>query len=213
MFAQAIASAASVGLGCGAGCGSSASAFLTTYVLSEGRGMGFAIRQVVSFYLGKLAAVLVVCLGGALVGQTLIQSDGTLLGVSLGKAVYAVMLCAAVWLIFGWLRDRKGCAGCRHCGGRLKAVPSFAVGMAYGLSPCAPLLMVLGYAAALTVPAALTLGAVFALASSLVPALLILALAGALSTKITAQLGRALPWFQLAVYGFYLFSAVWGLMK
>ena len=213
MFAQAIASAASVGLGCGAGCGSSASAFLSTYVLSEGRGMGFALRQVLSFYLGKLAAVLVVCLGGAMVGQTLIQSDGTLLGVPLGKAVCAVMLCAAIWLIYGWFRDRKGCANCRHCGGRLKAIPSFAVGMAYGLSPCAPLLMVLGYAAALTVPAALMLGAVFALASSLVPALLILALAGALSTKITAQLGRALPWFQLAVYGFYLFSAVYGLMK
>ena len=213
MFAQAIARAASVGLGCGAGCGSSASAFLGTYVLSEGRGMGFALRQVLSFYLGKLAAVLLVCLGGAMVGRALIQSDGTLLGVPLGKAVYAVMLCAAVWLIFGWFRERKGCAGCRHCGGGLKAVPSFAVGMAYGLSPCAPLLMVLGYAAALTVPAALMLGAVFALASSLVPALLILVLAGALSTKITAQLGRALPRFQLAVYGFYLISAVWGLMR
>ena len=213
MFAQAIASAASVGLGCGAGCGSSASAFLSTYVLSEGRGMGFALRQVLSFYLGKLVAVLVVCLGGALVGRALIQTDGTLMGVSLGKAVYAVMLCAAVWLIVGWFRERKGCAICRHCGGRLKAVPSFAVGMAYGLSPCAPLLMVLGYAAALTVPAALMLGTVFGLASSLVPALLILALAGALSTKITAQLGRALPRFQLAVYGFYLISAVWGLMR
>lgn len=213
MFAQAIASAASVGLGCGAGCGSSASAFLSTYVLSEGRGMGFALRQVLSFYLGKLAAILLVCLGGALVGRALIQTDGTLMGVSLGKAVYAVMLCAALWLIYGWFRERKGCATCRHCGGGLKAVPSFAVGMAYGLSPCAPLLMVLGYAAALTVPAALMLGTVFALASSLVPALLILALAGALSTKITAQLGRALPWFQLAVYGFYLFSAVYGLMK
>ncbi|MBR6220285.1 MAG: hypothetical protein IKQ80_06970 [Clostridia bacterium] len=213
MFAQAIASAASVGLGCGAGCGSSASAFLSTYVLSEGRGMGFALRQVLSFYLGKLAAVLLVCLGGALAGRALIQSDGTLLGVSLGKAVYAVMLCAAIRLIYDWFRERKGCAICRHCGGRLKAVPSFAVGLAYGLSPCAPLLMVLGYAAALTVPAALMLGTVFALASSLVPALLILALAGALSTKITAQLGRALPRFQLAVYGFYLFSAVYGLMK
>ena len=127
--------------------------------------------------------------------------------------LWHVAVCAAVWLIVGWFRERKGCAGCRHCGGGLKAVPSFAVGMAYGLSPCAPLLMVLGYAAALTVPAALMLGTVFALASSLIPALLILVLAGALSTKITAQLGRALPRFQLAVYGFYLISAVWGLMR
>ena len=69
MFAEAIASAASVGLGCGAGCGSSASAFLSTYVLSEGRGMRVALRQVLSFYAGKLAAVLLVCLGGALAGQ------------------------------------------------------------------------------------------------------------------------------------------------
>ena len=66
---------------------------------------------------------------------------------------------------------------------------------------------------ALTAPAALVLGTVFALASSLVPALLILALAGTLSTKITAQLGRALPWFQLAVYTLYLVTAVRGLIK
>ena len=113
MFAQAIASAASVGLGCGAGCGSSASAFLTTYVLSEGRGMRFALRQVLSFYVGKLAAVLLVCLGGALAGQVVMQSDSTLAGIPLSKAVYAVMLCAAIWLLVGWLRGRKGCAGGR----------------------------------------------------------------------------------------------------
>ena len=91
-------------------------------------------------------------------------------------------------------------------------VVAVAVGMAYGLSPCAPLLMVLGYAAALTVPAALMLGTVFALASSLIPALLILVLAGTLSTIITVQLGRALPWFQLAVYTFYLATAIRGLI-
>ena len=213
MFVEAIASAASVGLSCGAGCGSSASAFLTTYVLSEGRGMRFALRQVLSFYVGKLAAVLLVCLGGAMAGRVLIPLDGTLMGIPLNKVVYAVMLCASVWLLVDWFRQRKGCAGCRHCGGGLKTVPSFAVGMAYGLSPCAPLLMVLGYAAALTVPAALMLGTVFALASSLIPALLILVLAGTLSTKITTQLGKALPWFQLAVYTLYLVTAVRGLIK
>ena len=39
LLSQALTSAAAVGIGCGAGCGSSATAFLTTYVLSEGNNM------------------------------------------------------------------------------------------------------------------------------------------------------------------------------
>ena len=61
LFSQAIASAATVGLGCGAGCGSSASAFLTTYVLSEGKNLRYALSQVAAFYMGKLLAVAAVC--------------------------------------------------------------------------------------------------------------------------------------------------------
>ena len=164
-FGQAVLSAVSVGIGCGAGCGSAASAFLTTYVVSEGLKWSSSMRQVLSFYLGKMAAVLLICTAGSLIGQAFISSEGTVLGFPLRRLLYGVMLIAALWLLYGWFRERKGCKTCGHCASSARLIPSFAVGLAYGLSPCAPLLMVLGYAALLSLPAALALGLLYSMAS------------------------------------------------
>ena len=210
-FAQAVLSAASVGIGCGAGCGSAASAFLTTYVLSEGKGFRGSVRQILSFYFGKMLAVLLVCVTGSAIGQAFISADGLFFGFPLRKLLYIVLLAASVWLLYGWLRERKGCKGCRHCVANVRLVPSLTVGLAYGLSPCAPLMMVLGYAALLSLPEAIGLGVIFSLASSLIPALLTLILSGTLSNKLSGQLGKMLPWFQPTVYLFYFASALWGL--
>ena len=68
--------------------------------------------------------------------------------------------------------------------------------------------MVAGYAITLSIPSALLLGAVFALASSLSPMLVIFGLSGILSGKIRAQLGKAMPWIQLGVYILFLLIAV-----
>ena len=211
-FAEAALSAFSVGIGCGAGCGSAASAFLTTYIVSEGREMRASFRQVLSFYAGKMLAVLLVCAMGSLLGQAFITNEGTLLGFPLRKILYGVMLIAAIWLLNGWFRERRGCKGCGHCTSSGRLVPSFAVGLAYGISPCAPLLMVLSYAAMLSLPAAMALGILFALASSMIPAVLTMILSGTLSKRIVPQLGKMRPWFRLIVYGLYLISAIIGLI-
>ena len=211
-FAQAVLSAASVGVGCGAGCGSAASAFLTTYVLSEGKGFRGSARQILSFYLGKMLAVLLVCVAGSAIGQAFISADSMFLSFPLRKLIYIVLLAASVSLLYGWFRERKGCKGCRHCGANARLVPSLTVGLAYGLSPCAPLMMVLSYAALLSLPEAIGLGVIFSLASSMIPALLTLILSGTLSNKLSGQLGKTLPWFQLTVYLFYFVSALWGLL-
>jgi len=76
LLSQAIASAATVGIGCGAGCGSSASAFLTTYVLSEGKNMRYALSQVAAFYIGKMLAVVTVCMAGSLLSRAFIERTG-----------------------------------------------------------------------------------------------------------------------------------------
>ena len=114
LFSQAAASAATVGLGCGAGCGSSASAFLTTYVLSEGKNIHCALSQVAAFYIGKLLAIVTVCAAGSVFGHAFIDENGYFAGIPLKKLVSAVMVCAALWLIRGWFRERKGCAHCCH---------------------------------------------------------------------------------------------------
>ena len=95
---QALTSAAAVGIGCGAGCGSSASAFLTTYVLSEGKNMRYAMSQVAAFYIGKMLAVAAVCTGGALLGKTLIAESGDLAGFPLRRLVSLAMIITALWL-------------------------------------------------------------------------------------------------------------------
>ena len=212
LLSQAIASAATVGIGCGAGCGSSASAFLTTYVLSEGKNMRYALSQVAAFYIGKMLAVITVCITGALLGQAFIGENGELAGFPLRKLVSMVMVATALWLLRTWVKERKGCKNCRHCSGKSRRVPSFAVGMAYGFSPCAPLMMVLGYSVLLPVHSALILGIIFSLASSLIPAVLTLILFGALSVRISAQLGRYLPWFQLILYVIYLLTGLYGVV-
>ena len=212
LFSQAAASAATVGLGCGAGCGSSASAFLTTYVLSEGKNMRYALSQVAAFYIGKLLAVVAVCASGSVFGQSFVDESGCFAGLPLKKLVSVVMVCAALWLIQGWIRERKGCAHCRHCAEKNRRIPSLTVGMAYGFSPCAPLLMILGYAVLLPLPAAMTLGIIFSVCSSIIPAVLTLVLSGTLSLRISGQLGKYLPWFQIVVYMFYLFSGLYALI-
>ena len=85
--------------------------------------------------------------------------------------------------------------------------------MAYGFSPCAPLLMILGYAVLLTLPAALGLGIIFSVCSSIIPAVLTLILSGTLSLRISEQLGKYLSWFQIIVYTFYLFSGLYALIR
>ena len=182
MLATALSAAVSVGLGCGTCCGTTASSFLAVYILSEGGGFKSSLKHVGGFFLGKI----------------------------LGVCSITVMLLSSLYLIWKWFMSRKH--DCKKCGGKCssksRVIPSFAVGLAYGANPCAPLIMVAGYAIMLSVPGAILLGLVFALASSLSPALLIFGLSGVLSSKIAGQLGKAMPWVQLCVYILFLIVAV-----
>ena len=128
LLSQALTSAAAVGIGCGAGCGSSASAFLTTYVLSEGKNMRYAMSQVAAFYIGKMLAVAAVCTGGALLGNTLITGNGELAGFPLRRLVSLAMIITSLWLLRSWAGERKGCKNCRRCSAESRRIPSFTVG-------------------------------------------------------------------------------------
>lgn len=212
MLAEALAASVSVGLGCGTCCGSSASSFLAVYILTEGGGFKASLKHVGGYFLGKILAVCSITALCSAIGRVFIDENGYIGSFDLHHAVSWVMVASALFLIWRWFRSRK--QTCAKCGGKChsdkhtRLIPSFTVGLAYGATPCAPLLMVAGYAITLSLPGAILLGAVFALASSLTPMLVIFGLSGILSGKINRQLGKAMPWVQLGVYILFLILAV-----
>ena len=211
---QGTMAGASVGMGCGTCCGSGISAFLFGYLTTHTQGLGQSVKAFLSFYLGKVMAVTALCLTASLLGTQILDERGTLFGVNVHLAAELVMGGMALWMIIAWIRARfrKGCISCGHCkephstgahpGQETKAdgLMLWTMGSLYGISPCAPLILMLGYTATMPAYAAALTGTVFALSSAIVPTVLLLVLSGVLSPKIMKEMPEYLDWFRLAVY-------------
>jgi len=211
IFLEIMTTAASVGLGCGTCCGSGISAALYAYLCTHAKDMKQSVRAFLDFFFGKFLAVVMLCSLAALLGKSVLDENGLLLGVNVSAVVDGFMLVMGVWLLIGWIKERRGhhhCKTCDHCAGRDKQQfdekPSRGVllgmGFGYGASPCAPLLLMLGYSATLPIGYAAALGGVFAAASILSPALFLLLLSGVLAGQMRREIPQFLTWFRLSCY-------------
>ncbi|WP_373483515.1 sulfite exporter TauE/SafE family protein [Acetobacterium sp.] len=215
-----LATALSVGLSCGTCCSPAVSVFLSSYIITHAGGLKKSLLAFSSFFIGKVIAVVLLCGLAALIGSQFIDAAGYVGGVNLGLLMELAMIALGLVLIGKWLRDyKKPAHSCSGCGGEKKnritdaqgakgLLPLFSAGLAYGASPCAPLLMMMGVAATLPLATAVLVGGVFAAASTLTPVLLMVLLSGVLSGKIATEIPRQLQWFRLASYVLLtLFSA------
>ncbi len=75
-----------------------------------------------------------------------------------------------------------------------------AAGFTYGMTPCAPLLLMIGYCFTLPVSLAGVTGIAFGLSTMISPALLLVMVTGALSAKMRKEIPNAVRWFRLASY-------------
>ena len=69
-----------------------------------------------------------------------------------------------------------------------------------GISPCAPLVLVMRYSAALSGVEAIIMGIAFSLANSILPLLLLVILTGVLSKAMFKEIPTKIKWFQLGAY-------------
>ena len=221
---ESLTTAASVGMGCGTCCGSGISAALYGYLTTHARNFRQTLRAFLDFFFGKTLAVILLCSLAAILGRNIIDENGSLFGINLHLIVDAFMILLGIRLLIGWRKEHAGrssaghsnphgCGSCRHCvsGKQDSPLPEppaanpskaalLSMGFGYGISPCAPLLMMMGYAATLPVGFAAVLGGVFAAASTISPALLLLFLSGILAGKMRKEIPQYLNWFRLACY-------------
>lgn len=206
LLIPAITTAASVGLGCGTCCSPIISTFLSAYVVSHSGGVKKGVLSFVSFFFGKMASVSLLCMAAALVSRQFISDSGYIGSFNLRLFSQAAMSVIGMVLSVRWfleLKRKKKCGGCKECKKTAEKsgfVPMFAAGLTYGMTPCAPLLLMIGYCFTLPLPLAGVTGAAFSLSGMVSPVLLLVVVTGALSKKMRKEIPDAVKWFRLASY-------------
>lgn len=212
VFTESLTAAASVGMGCGTCCGSGISTALYGYLTTHMKNMKQSFLGFCEFFLGKFIAVIALCGIASVVGSNIIDENGCVFGIKTGLIADSVMLIMGVWLLIGWIREHKGHKNCKSCKGckdnhtkkseykKSNHAALIGMGITYGASPCAPLILITGYAASLPLGFAVLSGAVFAIASTISPMLFMLFISGILAGKMYKEIPHYLKWFRLGCY-------------
>ena len=215
------------GVACGGACGNPMTKlFLGAYLFTHSGKLTRSIVAFLAFYAGKIISVVLLCVIAALLGERIIDENGMLFGINLLLAVQILIFFFALVLIGRWIYHHviKGnkaketsiapvsCGDCssgaNECasndnalrGKPKRKLPLIVCGLISGISPCAPLILAVGYAATLSVLDAVIVGVVFSVASSILPLLLIVVLTGLLSGAMFKELPAKIRYFQLASY-------------
>lgn len=203
----ALTTAVSIGLGCGTCCSPIISTFLSSFVVSHSNGVKKGIISFISFFAGKMFSVSLLCIVSAVTARQFIGSDGMIGSFNLRFFSQAAMSAIGVCLAVRWFlerkTERKECGGCRGCGkqkGQAGVVPMFAAGLTYGITPCVPLLIMIGYCFTQPVFLAGMAGMAFSLSSMVSPVLLLVIVTGALSKKMGSEIPDTVKWFRLSSY-------------
>ena len=249
--------AGGLGLGCGTCCGSGVSTVFTGYLMTHAGSFRGALGGFVRFCMGKILAVVSICIATSIAGSRLLDEEGCIGSIPVMKVVDLCMIAMALWMLYDLWREKSGRKTCAHCehagrhrggqeeigagkgpskpgadrpdpgrklsgsdpggkrsgsdpGRKLSGPAAFLMGAGYGITPCAPLILVAGYCASMPLMSAAFVGAVFAAASVVSPMLILLLISGVLAGRMYREIPKYMDWFRAACYfgmiGYFVYS-------
>ena len=168
-----------------------------------------------SFFFGKILSVISLCMISSYLGNKFLFKDGHIGSIDLSKVMSITFIVLGSFLIVKYFYNRqksdrscKSCSG--SCGSNLKNKDwsPLIIGIAYGLTPCAPLLLIIGYASTISITNAILLGLCFSMASIISPMIVVVLLAGIISNNLYEELPKYIDLFKLMCYGVLIFIGI-----
>jgi sulfite exporter TauE/SafE len=213
LYLQYLTSVVSMGLGCGACCTPLVSVFLSVYTVSYARSVKRSMQIFFHFFLGKVSAIVLMCVFTSLLRKKWIN-DVWMGDFKQQNLVEIALMLLGIFMICNWIfqkRKHAACSSCGHkCGLRTKTagVPQekknrwavYAAGFIYGISPCPPMILLMGYALMLSIPKLLILALVFAVVSSFSSMLIMIFVAGIISKRMYEEIPKMVVWVRLFCY-------------
>lgn len=204
-YSSPFLAAIAIGLSCGTGCSPIISLFLTTYIMGNSGNVKRGLLSFFYFFLGKTSVIVVLAFLSAIVGSTVLGKDGNLLGFNLKIVldVFLILTGLILTLKMFFSKNKEGCTSCDSCGGKEKDIKNrsglavFFIGAAYGITPCAPLLMILVLASLTSPITSVPISVLFSITSSISPLILLAAMAGFFSKKMHDEIPQFIKLFQL----------------
>ena len=186
MFATCCLTMLVTGLGCGFGCNSQINYFLSSCVLFSSDGIRRAFRTLLVFYAGKLFSVLTLCLMTSLLGRCVLLDYFAEYVNAVSIIVNLSFIAVGIFSIIRVIQAKKHKCSCDRSPdkSRFYTLTPVLVGAVYGITPCAPFLMLIGYAVGLDPVQSIVLGIIFTLANAVSPVLLLVAMMGVVSKKM-----------------------------
>jgi hypothetical protein len=206
--------AMAIGFSCGTTCSPLVNLFLTTYTMSRFNSTRQGLRAFAYFWLGKTAVVSVLSFLSAVVGRAIISQNGRSVGFDLRLVWDSGLIFTGICLLTIILRRKRPVTACDNCGASCRPTqatgrwPLVAMGAAYGLTPCTPLLLLLLMVAMLPPIQAVEVSLIFTLANSVSPLLFSTALAGFVSQKMHQEIPQLIRVFQIMVFGSFIIIGI-----
>ncbi|WP_246637696.1 sulfite exporter TauE/SafE family protein [Crassaminicella profunda] len=207
-----------IGLGCGFSCGSTSTVFLTTYIMGNENDTKKGFFSVIHFLLGKIMVMILLGLISSLMGTAIIGQNTTIGGFDSKIILNIVEIFTGIMILYK-LFKKKSCCDKKSCSKTvtnkekkeriIEHVPLWLAGVAYGMTPCYPLAVMLLFSATLTSLNACLLMLVFGIFNSISPVIIYGTMAGYFSKKMYKEIPQYVHLIQGMAAVIFIFVGVY----
>jgi len=190
-----------IGSRCGIACSPSIGFVLSSNVLTYAKNIRNAFVSYLAFYTGKLLSVTALCMAVHIAGEAVIRIAEQAGSDHVNLILKAALVIAGLYYMLTAFRKDSHCTGsCAACAPSCtdtKLISPFCIGMAYGITPCAPLLLLLTESLAMTISQKLLASVIFTAANAVSPVILLIIITVLASGRADLQKTDARPVMKL----------------